>query len=101
MGLDTKTYRLTDRQSQCDFDFDFDSVAVMIEPVMSEQWWLNPLWVSSDDWTRYEWAVRIEPVMSEQWGLNPLWVSIEPVARERVASQLQFGIRRSEWKQQK
>jgi hypothetical protein len=23
-GLDTKTYRLTDRQSQCDFDFDFD-----------------------------------------------------------------------------
>jgi hypothetical protein len=25
MGLDTKTYWLTDRQSQCDFDFDFDS----------------------------------------------------------------------------
>jgi hypothetical protein len=24
MGLDTKTYWLTDRQSQCDFDFDFD-----------------------------------------------------------------------------
>jgi hypothetical protein len=23
-GLDTKTYRLTGRQSQCDFDFDFD-----------------------------------------------------------------------------
>jgi hypothetical protein len=23
MGLDTKTYWLTDRQSQCDFDFDF------------------------------------------------------------------------------
>jgi hypothetical protein len=23
MGLDTKTYYLTDRQSQCDFDFDF------------------------------------------------------------------------------
>jgi hypothetical protein len=22
MGLDTKTYRLTDRQSQCDFDFE-------------------------------------------------------------------------------
>jgi hypothetical protein len=22
-GLDTKTYWLTDRQSQCDFDFDF------------------------------------------------------------------------------
>jgi hypothetical protein len=24
MGLDTKTYRLTDRQSQCDLDFDLD-----------------------------------------------------------------------------
>jgi hypothetical protein len=24
MELDTKTYWLTDRQSQCDFDFDFD-----------------------------------------------------------------------------
>jgi hypothetical protein len=24
MGLDTKTYWLTDRHSQCDFDFDFD-----------------------------------------------------------------------------
>jgi hypothetical protein len=24
MGLDTKTYWLTDCQSQCDFDFDFD-----------------------------------------------------------------------------
>jgi hypothetical protein len=24
MGLDTKTYWLTDRQSQCDFDFDFE-----------------------------------------------------------------------------
>jgi hypothetical protein len=26
MGLDTKTYWLTDRQSQCDFDFDFDRI---------------------------------------------------------------------------
>jgi hypothetical protein len=24
MGLDIKTYWLTDRQAQCDFDFDFD-----------------------------------------------------------------------------
>jgi hypothetical protein len=24
MVLDTKTYCLTDRQSQCDFDYDFD-----------------------------------------------------------------------------
>jgi hypothetical protein len=28
MGLDAKTYWLTDRQSQCDFDFDFDSGVV-------------------------------------------------------------------------
>jgi hypothetical protein len=26
MGLDTKTYWLTDRQSQCDYDIDYDSV---------------------------------------------------------------------------
>jgi hypothetical protein len=26
MGLDTKTYWLTDRQSQCDFDFDLSLV---------------------------------------------------------------------------
>jgi hypothetical protein len=25
MGLDTKTYWLTNRQSQCDFDFDYSS----------------------------------------------------------------------------
>jgi hypothetical protein len=39
MGLDTKTYRLTDRQSQCDFDFDFDfdltKAAVNMDP---QQW---------------------------------------------------------------
>jgi hypothetical protein len=28
MGLDTKTYWLTDRQSQCNFDFDFDDEVV-------------------------------------------------------------------------
>jgi hypothetical protein len=38
MGLDAKTYWLTDRQSQCDFDFDFDLLgnsvrgAMKIEP---------------------------------------------------------------------
>jgi hypothetical protein len=26
MGLDTKTYWLTDRQSECDFDFDSESI---------------------------------------------------------------------------
>jgi hypothetical protein len=29
MGLDTKTYWLTDRQSQCEFDFDFDNELVV------------------------------------------------------------------------
>jgi hypothetical protein len=29
MGIDTKTYRLTDRQSQYDFDFDFNFEAVV------------------------------------------------------------------------
>jgi hypothetical protein len=28
MGLDTKTYWLTVRQSQCDFDFDFDLIRI-------------------------------------------------------------------------
>jgi hypothetical protein len=28
MGLDTKAYWLTDRQSQCDFEFDFNQRAV-------------------------------------------------------------------------
>jgi hypothetical protein len=32
MGLDTKTYWLTDRQSQCNFDFDFTRV-VKSEPL--------------------------------------------------------------------
>jgi hypothetical protein len=46
MGLDTKTYWLTDRQSQCDFDFDFD--------------------LSLDDWERVEgwqfsWALQGRP----------------------------------------
>jgi hypothetical protein len=29
MGLDTKTYRLTDRHSQCDFDFDNQTSSVL------------------------------------------------------------------------
>jgi hypothetical protein len=35
MGLDTKTYWLTDRQSQCDFDFDFESSSTKDRPVLS------------------------------------------------------------------
>jgi hypothetical protein len=32
MGLDTKTYWLTDRQSQCNFDFDFDTKNEVLGP---------------------------------------------------------------------
>jgi hypothetical protein len=32
-GLDTKTYWLTDRQSQSDFDFDFDFVYISLNCV--------------------------------------------------------------------
>jgi hypothetical protein len=31
MGLDTKTYWLADRQSQCDFDFDFLNRLVLVQ----------------------------------------------------------------------
>jgi hypothetical protein len=31
MGLDTKTYWLTDRQSQCDFDFDVAVYGTVVE----------------------------------------------------------------------
>jgi hypothetical protein len=30
IGLDTKTYWLTNRQSQCDFDFDFSASWIII-----------------------------------------------------------------------
>jgi hypothetical protein len=35
MWLYTKTYGLTDRQSQCDFDFDFEYVQGSYESVVS------------------------------------------------------------------
>jgi hypothetical protein len=34
MGLDTKTYWLTDRQSQCNFDFDSESVETFKDSVI-------------------------------------------------------------------
>jgi hypothetical protein len=37
MGLDTKTYCLTDRQSQCDFDFDFELIRVIWSSSVSVQ----------------------------------------------------------------
>jgi hypothetical protein len=37
-GLDTKTYWLTDRQSQCDFDFDLCKIGILCptKPVLTE-----------------------------------------------------------------
>jgi hypothetical protein len=37
MGLGTKTYWLTDRQSQCDFDFDFDLVESQVVYEISKE----------------------------------------------------------------
>jgi hypothetical protein len=46
MGLGTKTYWLTDRQSQCDFDFDFKlqltldakpSIFIRDKPILSSE----------------------------------------------------------------
>jgi hypothetical protein len=42
MGLDTKTYWLTDRQSQCDFDFDFE---VQTLNLRLTKLWLGQLWL--------------------------------------------------------
>jgi hypothetical protein len=36
MGLDTKTYWLTDRQSQCDFDFDCEDLLKKVDFVSQE-----------------------------------------------------------------
>jgi hypothetical protein len=39
MGLDTKTYWLADRQSQCDFDFDFDLSPLSWQSKVIEKKW--------------------------------------------------------------
>jgi hypothetical protein len=39
-GLDTKTYWLTDRQSQCDFDFDFEPNRLMLS-IGLWRWYIN------------------------------------------------------------
>jgi hypothetical protein len=43
MGLDTKTYWLTDRQSQCEFDFDFNLISNIENTscVLQLQWYLD------------------------------------------------------------
>jgi hypothetical protein len=51
MGLDTKTYWLTDRQSQCDFDF--DSLVSVVELVR----WIEVNWLVSEllSWESDSW----------------------------------------------
>jgi hypothetical protein len=41
MGLDTKTYWLTDRQSQCDFDFDFEEISVFNGDKVENTGWFS------------------------------------------------------------
>jgi hypothetical protein len=44
--LDTKTYWLTDCQSQCDFDFDFDSETVTMQQQPSAvSQWIVSMWL--------------------------------------------------------
>jgi hypothetical protein len=44
MGLDTKTYWLTDRQSQCDFDFDSDLSSIQFSVEDSYGKFVDDLW---------------------------------------------------------
>jgi hypothetical protein len=58
MGLDTKTYWLTDRQSQCNFDFDFDVshfVSTVRECVLWLQWYFERI----IQWECYNYCVKI------------------------------------------
>jgi hypothetical protein len=50
MGLDTKTYWLTDRQSQCDFDSDLSSELTVAGPEGRE----HRRWGSYDVGSRYQ-----------------------------------------------
>jgi hypothetical protein len=43
MGLDTKTYWLTDRKSQCDFDLS------LVEIEEASTWQMSSLWLTSSD----------------------------------------------------
>jgi hypothetical protein len=52
MGLDTKTYWLTDRQSQCDFDFEFSQFSVgdshgkfIVEEELEVDLWRRKVWL--------------------------------------------------------
>jgi hypothetical protein len=48
MGLDTKTYWLTDRQSQCDFDFDLNN-SPLWGSLWSEAWEVGVRWPSAGE----------------------------------------------------
>jgi hypothetical protein len=54
MGLDTKTYWLTDRQPQCDFDFDFENKKWQEDftVIWSASFYVEIRWqeTTSEDW---------------------------------------------------
>jgi hypothetical protein len=58
MGLDTKTYWLTERQSQCDFDFDFEFSSVPNEE--------SSRWGSQFQMTRLEWSDSFGSITSDK-----------------------------------
>jgi hypothetical protein len=57
MGLDTKTYWLTDRQSQCDFDFDFDLSVQFLSECGGMQ--LAVRFPSVNMWRCQEWNIGV------------------------------------------
>jgi hypothetical protein len=65
MGLDAKTYWLTDRQSHCDFDFDFDFgsrvefIRKWFFACYSSQWKRRRSW-SSEEWSEPQAAIYCE-----------------------------------------
>jgi hypothetical protein len=96
MGLNTKTYWLTDRQSQCDFDFDFEfdsSSSVQQSRAESRQNWVSPgqsrkngsaeglLWVTVI-YCDYEWLYK-------EWPTNPITnptpvLLVTPINRDNI-----------------
>jgi hypothetical protein len=65
MGLDTKTYWLTDRQSQCDLDLDLDLEEVSLEIVASEDSW-DPA-MAKGSWVIEYWIIGPEAKRFGKW----------------------------------
>jgi hypothetical protein len=63
MGLDTKTYWLTDRQSQRDFDFDFDIDSFIQE----DEFVSDSSYVIRNSFVKQKWVIRKSgPSQSQQ-----------------------------------